>query len=63
MVTDIATHIHIIKHRIGVSVNGESARYKELGDDKFFVPDDWPDEWKFRLAESAKANFKAYHDC
>src|SRR3990167_1614738 len=25
--TDIATHIHILKHRIGVSVNGESARF------------------------------------
>ena len=32
---DIASHIHIIKHRIGVSVNGESARYKELKEDKF----------------------------
>ena len=24
--TDIASHIHILKHRIGVSVNAESAR-------------------------------------
>ena len=32
--TDIASHIHIIKHRIGVSVNGESARYKEIKEDK-----------------------------
>ena len=39
--TDIATHIHVLKHRIGVSVNGESARYKELKEDKYFVPDDW----------------------
>jgi flavin-dependent thymidylate synthase len=38
---DIASHIHIIKHRIGVSVNGESARYKELKEDKFYLPDDW----------------------
>lgn len=44
--TDIATHIHIIKHRIGVSVNGESARYKELKDDKFYVPYDWDDAEK-----------------
>lgn len=41
--TDIATHIHILKHRIGVSVNGESARYKELKEDKFLVPEDWKD--------------------
>lgn len=39
--TDIASHIHILKHRIGVSVNGESARYKEIKEDKYFVPDDW----------------------
>jgi thymidylate synthase ThyX len=42
--TDIATHIHIIKHRVGVSVNGESARYKELKDDKFYVPTDWEED-------------------
>ena len=28
--TDIASHIHLLKHRIGVSINGESARYKEI---------------------------------
>lgn len=39
--TDIASHIHILKHRIGVSVNGESARYKELKEDKFYIPEDW----------------------
>ena len=39
--TDVASHIHLIKHRVGVSVNGESARYKELKEDKFFIPDDW----------------------
>lgn len=42
--TDIATHIQLLKHRIGVSINGESARYKELKDDKFYVPVDWDDE-------------------
>jgi flavin-dependent thymidylate synthase len=48
---DIASHIHILKHRIGVSVNGESARYKELKEDKFYIPDDWlnpPDEDGFK---------------
>jgi flavin-dependent thymidylate synthase len=38
---DIASHIHLLKHRIGVSINGESARYKELKEDKFYIPDDW----------------------
>lgn len=44
---DIASHIHIIKHRIGVSVNSESARYKELIN-KWYLPDDWdiPVDWE-----------------
>lgn len=39
--SDIASHIHKLKHRIGVSINGESARYKELKEDKFYIPEDW----------------------
>ena len=42
--TDIASHIHIIKHRIAVSVNTESARYRELDEDKYLLPDDWTDD-------------------
>ncbi len=42
--TDIATHIQLLKHRIGVSINGESARYKELKDDKYYLPQDWDEE-------------------
>lgn len=38
--TDIASHIHLLKHRIA-SINGESARYKELKEDKYYLPDDW----------------------
>jgi flavin-dependent thymidylate synthase len=38
---DQASHIHLLKHRIGVSINGESARYKELQEDKFYLPKDW----------------------
>ena len=38
--TDIATHIHLLKHRIS-SLNAESARYKELKEDKFYIPNDW----------------------
>ena len=41
--TDIASHIHILKHRVGVSVNAESARYKELQEDKYYLPEDWGD--------------------
>lgn len=39
--TDIASHIHLLKHRVGVSVNAESARYKELKEDNTYIPDDW----------------------
>lgn len=41
---DQATHIHLLKHRIGVSINGESARYKELKEDKMYAPKDWVGE-------------------
>jgi thymidylate synthase (FAD) len=37
---DIASHIHLLKHRIS-SVNAESARYKELKEDKTYIPNDW----------------------
>jgi thymidylate synthase (FAD) len=37
---DIASHIHLLKHRIA-SINAESARYKELKEDKFYIPEDW----------------------
>ena len=39
--TDIASHIHILKHSVGVRVNAESARYKELKEDKYYLPEDW----------------------
>jgi flavin-dependent thymidylate synthase len=38
---DIASHIHLLKHRIGVSINAESARYKELKEDNYYLPQDW----------------------
>lgn len=37
---DVASHIHIIKHR-HLNVNGESARYRELKEDKYYLPEDW----------------------
>ena len=47
--TDIASHIHLLKHRIGVSINGESARYKEIKEDKYLIPDDWSEYWQDKL--------------
>lgn len=37
---DVASHIHLLKHRIS-SINAESARYKELKEDKTYIPEDW----------------------
>lgn len=63
VVTDISTHIQLLKHRIGVSINAESARYKELKEDKHHVPTDWPEYWQQQLAEYTKQGDTLYHKC
>ena len=60
--TDIASHIHLLKHRIS-SLNAESARYKELKEDKYFIPDDWNDKWKNTLKDYSDAGNDLYHQC
>lgn len=60
---EIASHIQIIKHRIGVSVNTESARYKELKEDKYFLPKDWPDIEVLLLKAHCIESFRKYHSC
>lgn len=60
VVCDTASHIHLLKHRIGVSINGESARYKELMDDKRLTPSDWP-EW-VQETLMLHDNYELYHD-
>jgi len=49
---DTASHIHFLKHRIGVSINGESARYKELKDDKVYLPIDWNPSSEYYINEN-----------
>ena len=64
---DQATHIHLLKHRIGVSINGESARYKELKEDKTYLPQDWTgigdenDTWLSRLQSFTEESNRLYH--
>ena len=41
---DIASHIQILKHRLS-SENAESARYKELKEDKYYIPEDLYEVW------------------
>jgi thymidylate synthase (FAD) len=74
---DQASHIHLLKHRMS-SFNGESARYKELKEDKYFLPEDWKgiqisdigedlstpsDDWHQRLAEYTEEGNRLYHAC
>ena len=69
--TDIATHIQILKHRVGVTNskahNTESARYKEL-EDKFYIPSDWLNsndvilsKWAVLLDQHTKEGHRLYH--
>lgn len=70
---DQATHIHLLKHRIGVSINGESARYKELKEDKTYIPEDWKqilikgdvnsNTWGTMLETMTTLSNKWYHQC
>lgn len=60
--SDIASHIHLLKHRIS-SINAESARYKELKEDKYYIPYDWPIEWIDKLKNYTDQGLKLYHEC
>jgi len=73
--TDIASHIHLLKHRMS-SLNAESARYKELKEDKYYIPEDWQDieismdystsshqKWIDVLEEYTKQGNALYHQC
>jgi flavin-dependent thymidylate synthase len=61
LTVDVVTHYQILKHRIGVSINAESARYKELKDDKFYVPSDWDAEEILSYIEHMENSLKKYH--
>ena len=61
--SDIASHIHLLKHRIGCSINGESSRYKEFKEDKFYIPNDWDSEEQKKLKEHIQDSYDRYHTC
>jgi len=61
--TDIATHIHLLKHRVGVNINAESARYKEFKIDKYYLPVDWPEGEQEDLESFIKDAYERYHKC
>ena len=58
---DQATHIHLLKQRVVVSINGESARYKELKEDKTYLPADWDKKWLLELEAFSYNSNKLYH--
>ena len=60
---DTSAHVHLLKHRIGVSINGESARYKELKDDKYYLPQDWPLEEQVKYIAFMEDAIMRYHEC
>lgn len=71
--TEIASHIHLLKHRIS-SANAESARYKELKEDKFYLPEDFKQvpfnegtafetTWYEELKTFTEYANKLYHQC
>ena len=62
LTVDTATHIQLLKHRIGVSSNAESARYKELRDDKYYLPQDWPLEEQAKYVAFAEDALMRYHE-
>jgi len=58
---DTASHIHLLKHRVGVSINGESARYKEIKDTSALIPQDWPIDIQNALKTHCLASDELYH--
>lgn len=59
--SEIATHIHMLKHRIGVSISSQSQRYMELRADDYYVPDDWPEHMIDGYKSVMESAFKMYH--
>lgn len=59
---DIASHIHLLKHRIS-SINAESARYKEIKEDRYYIPEDWVGTgFAHRLNDLSRLSNELYHE-
>lgn len=59
--SEIATHIHFLKHRIGVSISSQSARWMEFKQDTYYVPDDWPEDVAESYRKCIEVAFELYH--
>ena len=61
LVVSNSVHIQMLKHRIGVSYNVESARYRTYREEKTYIPEDLDDEWKDHLLSMSNSCWKMYH--
>lgn len=61
VVADIATHIHFLKHRIGVSISSQSQRWAALKEDLYYLPDDWPESMRQEYLDHMHRCFSLYH--
>lgn len=65
--SEIASHIHLLKHRMA-NINAESARYKELKEDKMYLPEDWSniknssEFWGLNVNHPIETNEKSWKD-
>lgn len=59
--SEIATHIHFLKHRTGVSISSQSARWAEFKQDRYYVPEDWPEVHQEAFRTHLQASFTLYH--
>jgi len=59
--SEIATHIHMLKHRIGVSISSQSQRYMEIKEDIHYTPEDWPSSLCAVLQAHMLTSFELYH--
>lgn len=57
---DRATHDQFLKHQVGVEINAESARYRELAE-TYHVPEDWPEEEQEALRAFYEVASRQYH--
>lgn len=55
--SEIASHIQFLKHRVGVDINSESARYKRLKD-TYYIPSDLPPSVQAKI----ESHNRACHD-
>ena len=60
-IVDNSTHVQLLKHRIGVSFNVESARYRAYREDKTYIPADAPEELQEMIRRASLESWERYH--